>query len=706
MKNSCRKIFFVSVLFAFCAEVFPSGNAPDANRRTALRCLENATNYFAEKKWAEAKSQAYLGIAYDDSVSDLWYICGSSELAEKKSKAYVLPFLENALKLNDWANYNRDNARLLYADLLSDTGKFQEAVDVLDAAPLLYSSDAEFIRVKSYYRMKDDASVSRARNKIDGARRIYSSDTRFPLLFFKNENPDDTNADVKRIAAYFVNQISQYAQAAPDKDEELEIYAARFASGKEKINILKSFAARGLRHPLYAVESLKEKISGEQEAFDYVAQFADEKIDFDILNEFVSLLQDEDVIDYARQYFDSFCGFVVQDTDGDGIENLFVKFYRGRPQEISYDKNQDGEFDWKISCDFGVPISGFLRKGDMTFLWNDFPYLEQVEFFSAAKDSSRGTEKSIQKFKFISESIQWLPVKIQESPVISEKTGTKFFFPVLNDEFFRLTLGEMLDSSSSFELLADGADEKIRFVILNGKIQQSFYYSAEGKLFAQARFEDNLPVVRVVDSDRDGIFETTEFYAVDFDRSMKVHSLEDEHQIIQNLFGGVADGAEFYLRMIQVDKNNDTIPDFTEEYTSGGGKIISWDTDEDGKFNVRHVVFPGGVVEQSLFYTVPKGELVTVKFENKIPVQVTDGEEILSVYRDGENEFFWLTKTPEIFKDSAEFSAMAKSAKKILNEKNEQGSCVILEGEKQNVLCIRIENFDFGILTEKEDEKK
>jgi hypothetical protein len=49
---------------------------------------------------------------------------------------------------------------------------------------------------------------------------------------------------------------------------------------------------------------------------------------------------------------------------------------------------------------------------------------------------------------------------------------------------------------------------------------------------------------------------------------------------------------------------------------------------------------------------------------------------------------------------------MAKSAKKILNEKNEQGSCVILEGEKQNVLCIRIENFDFGILTEKEDEKK
>ena len=130
-----------------------------------------------------------------------------------------------------------------------------------------------------------------------------------------------------------------------------------------------------------------------------------------------------------------------------------------------------------------------------------------------------------------------------------------------------------------------------------------------------------------VDFDKDGIFEATEFYSVDSDKKMNFHSLEDERQIVKNLFGLPAENAEFYLKMIQIDRDKDTVPDFTEEYLENNGKISSWDADGDGKWNVRHVVYPDGISEESMFYTVPEKNLVVVRFENNVPQKVTNGKE-------------------------------------------------------------------------------
>ena len=689
-----KRILFVFAFLNFLDFSFAENeNSKLANKKTALRCLETASNYIFEKNWETAKSQACFGIAYDDSISDLWYLYAVSENALGKTKAAVLPLIEKAIKNDSWSNYNRDNARLLYADILCDTGKMSEALDVLDSQPFLYSSDSEFIRIKCLYRLKDSSSVSKARNKIDGARRIYPSDTRFPLVFFKNENPNDSDSTVKRLASFFVSQLDFYLQREPE-NSELEIYSALFSSGENKNRILKSFTAKGFKHPLYAQEALSENLIGEQEAVDYIFDFADEKIDYELFKNFILRLSENDSCDNVKKHLEAFSGSFSFDIDNGGIENLIVKFSRGRPQEILFDENQDGELEWTVQCDFGTPVSGYCREMKMNFSWANFPYFNYAEFVQ---------EKiPVEKFNFVPETLRWSPVLIERDSEISEKFGFDFFIPAVKNDGQRLNVAELLDCASDFEITTS-SNEKIRFVLLNGNIQQALYYSFDGTLYAQAHFENNIPVFRTVDFDKDGIFEATEFYSVDSEKKVNFHSLEDERQVVKNLFGLPSENAEFYLRMIQIDRNKDTIPDFTEEYLENNGKISSWDTDGDGKWNVRHVVYPDGISEESMFYTVPEKNLVVVKFENNIPQKVTNGKEEFFVYKDADSNFYWLLKNnsfnPEIY------SALAKNAKLELDKKNVQGlSMITVENETQSVICIRIEKFDFGILIENENK--
>ena len=698
--------FLLSVsFFAFALDPIKSGDALKdsadlANRRTALRCLSNATNYASEKNYEAAMSQAQLGIAYDDSISDLWYVVAASSSAVGKTKAEILPVLEKSLRINNWVNYNRDNARLMAADILCETGNLARALDLLDSKPMLYSSDAEFVRVKIYYRIGDAESVSKARNKIDGARRIFPSDTRFPLVFFKFENPDALDATAKRLADGFIGQISQYQEASPDKNAELEVYAASFAEGEKKVRMLKSFAARGLEHPLYAQEALKAGLIDQQHAFEYLCNFAEKEIDVQMFKNLLSKMEDERVVEYISKYMESFGGSFSEDTDGDGNANLLVKYTRGRPQEIFYDRNQDGKLEWTVDCDFGVPVAGKLEEKNMYFEWAQFPFLSSLAFSSSDKKTLAG-----EKFTFSGESLKWTPVLIERDDFISIKTGKDFFYPALNNNISGISNSELLDAASGFEidsLKMEG--EKICFILLGGNVTQAMYYR-DNVLYAQAQFEGNIPVLRVVDFDNDGVFETTEFYDLDEKGDMNVHSLSDERAIMQNLYGVPSSGAEFYLRMVQIDTDRDTVPDFTEEYLPGGGKITSWDTDSNGKWNVRHVVYAKdseGKKEDSMFYLLPKNYLVTISSLNGVPVKVSCGVEDYSVSLAQSGSLYWLSKN-DVDLESRKMILLENKVLDSLDKADVQGLTQIVEESGLRAICIRIAENNFAILIDESD---
>ena len=477
-----KKIALLASLSLLSVSLFalPASSAEKANHRTALRCLTLSKGFVAEQNWSSAISQATLGLSYDENISDLWYLIALSKSKQDAPFSELKPLVEKALETDKWVDYNRDGARLMYADILCDTLEFYRVPEILDEKPMIYSADAEYVRTKAYYRMGDIESLSRARSKIDSARKMYPDDKRFPLLFFKYESPESVSPDVQRLVSFFIPQITQYVEASPDKDAEIEIYASLFAKGTQKEHLLKSFAARDLSHPLYARAALEAGLITEQKAFDYIADFAENTINYSILNSFISLLKTPDVIKNAQEFFNAYNGIISADTDGDGIDNLHVKYERGRPQTIFYDENQDGIFDWVIVCDFGLPVAGTLNARKMDVTWDSFPYLKSVVF----KNSDH---EAVQTFNLVSESLKWAPALIEKNNTISDAIGIDFFFPIITVAGESITNQMLIDSASSFTIpTSERQNATITFSVLNGLVQTA-RYEADGIQYAFAK---------------------------------------------------------------------------------------------------------------------------------------------------------------------------------------------------------------------------
>ncbi len=697
-----------------------SSSAVQANKKTALRCLTLAKNYAADLRWEKVETQARLGISYDDGVSDLWYMLALSSGMLGKSKAETVSASRQALELDAWVDYNRDACRILCADFLSDVRDFDEVFRFLDGKSYsgekkfpylyIYSADAEYVRAKTFYRMNTEESRAKALEKVEYARKTYPSDLRFAELFFAFENPDIENARIQKVASYYINEILKYYS---EENADLELLAARFAGSENRERILRAFNGRGAKHYLYASQALQQGMINEAEAFRYFRNFADAEIDYEAFVDFFAQITDDkvraDVSDYVRAY----SGTILRDTDGDLIPNLAVRYSRGRPQKIIYDSDQDGISDWEIICDYGVPVRGSVTADAMDFYWDVFPYISTV-FLKTKNEHGVSTEL----MSFVPGDFAWTPIRMESDGELSLVTGAEVFFPLLNEYSSSVNNGNYVSGNTfgkaeadflTLEKLVANAHEivvpsserdnaKIKFTMSNGLIAAADY-TENGVLYARAQFEKGEPVLRVIDSNCDGEFETTEFYAEDSDGSMEVYSFVEEESIMRNLFGVPSAGKKYYLRMVQVDTagDGDSVPDFTEEYFPRGGKISSWDTDGDGKWDVRSVtrsteLNADGTAkpreEESSFYN-ERGQLVTVTSVGGVPVSVVTGEESFAVVRDVKYNFYWIGRT-----------GTSEESEKVLRELKdveEQGKSIIVDFGNERVIGIRVGTMNYGM---------
>ena len=701
-------MLFSLLIFMAATLTAQSDSARSANRRTAIRYLQLAKQYASQKQWKAADDNARLGIAYDEEIADLWYIRAVSQSNIGEKKSVVLPLVITSLTQGEWVDYNRDSARILYADLLSATLRFGEAVSVLDSAPFLYSADAEYIRAKCYYNMGGEY-VQRAREKLDAARRIYPTDPRFAELFFSVEyrlhrkilqdaasglDTEGLPLSVRKIADSFILGMDAYRKAGA----ELELYAAIFAEGEKQVRLLKSFKARRKTAPLYAEYAVRLGLLDQDAALDVFFEFANDTIDLSVIKNFVPLITEEKPHQDLYEYLFAYSGRILADTDGDGIANIIVDYERGRPVHVFYGKIQDDEFDWIVDCDFGVPTVVHLTENALDVEYGNWPWIKTARY--------KMPDGTYLDFNLVAETLRWTPFVMQ--PVESVKTSLQFdfFFPVIQPELVPVSAVELLHSSSNYTLPSSERNNALITVSVLDGVAQIARYTVDGTMYAQTQFDNGIPVVRVVDADGDGLFETTEFYGYSPDRKQTVLSEADEMQVITNLFGSPSSGTGFYVRMIQIDTNGDTIADFTEEYLDGEGKIASWDTTGDGKWNMRYIKRPksedGILYEESLFHHPLTNLEVKVSFENGLPVQVQDGSRVLAVAPSNFPGFYWVgTKGTD------------ENARKILDalsQMADQGVSVIAGNGKERILGIRIGKMCFGEMIAEslvsDDEKK
>ncbi len=671
-----RGLFVVSFFLIFGVfNLWPENSSVQANYRTSLQCMLLAQKYADSGDWNQVCYYAEAGLEYNDTISDLWYLKALADKKQNKKKFQVISSCTKAIELDNWQNYNRDNARVFYADLLSDTTDYSKVFDILDEYPYIRSADAEYVRIKSYYKLGDKNSINIARSKIDSARQIYADDARFPILFFKNEEPASDEYEVKRLSNLFITQVKHKLSMTYEENEELEIYAAQFAEGNDKLVFLKSFQARGFVHPLYAYMAMTEGLMTQQQAFDYLEPFVSEGISRKSIEMFISHITDESVLQYVRDYFLVYNGIIYDDFDGDGIDNLAVKYLNGRPDLIVFDYNQDENPDYMIECNFGAPMTCIDYNNNLQIQWTEYPYLFSVVAFDEDKSDSV-------LYELIPNVMSYSPVIMNSDNFISEKIDHNFYFAEI-DKKDDLDINLMISSSCRIKVPVSGTENSsIVFSLLNGKVSNAEYYHGSD-MYAYCQFEDGYPRLRLVDNDCDGVYEVTEIYEND-DGGYSVQSFEEEQVILSNIYGNASNFSSCYLKKIQIDKNGNSIPDYSEEYLPFGGKICSWDIDEDLNWEQRYVKYPNkgedSVREDYIFYGPLDNSPITITYYAGTVCQFSRNGVLIDVTKDEDNNIYWLGDV-----GSAELSEMILDAFHMQEYKN---VCVVIEKNDVRIMAV------------------
>ena len=641
-------LFLVSLsLNLFAQELTVSA----ANKKTAQRCLQLAENFILNNDYQSAYNQAVLGLAYDNSISDLLYIKATSlNHLEGSVNAEVLATVREALEIDNWINNNKNNARILYADMLSETCNPEASLDVLNEAPLIYTADAEFIRIKDLYRIGTNDSINQAREKVETSRRIYSKDERFPYLFFMFETLFYENAlvhgidyevpaKVQKIALDYIVKLPDYKT----HKIEMEIMASLFTPEEFKTRLLKATGEKTNADSLYALAALRAGVLSEEKAFNLFFENLGSSVQLLTLEAFVSLIKDPALSENLQKHLNAFEGSVYADDNLDLINELEIVYERGRAASIKFDENNDGIIDISAFCDYGEPLLVVCEPEGFEVHYGIYPYVETI-FHSEGSAT----------FDFVGTDYVYAPFDMTVDNVF-DALGVDFYVPYVSDEYVCPELSYMLLNCSHLKIQTQERIGSIAdYALIAGRPHSISFYDDSGVAYAWAVTEEMFPFTRYVDYDGDGILETSEIYG---DDKENLFQSKEDKEFIEKVFGSIDFGTPFYLQQIKIDRNNDGIYEYSEVFMSEGGKLSSWDSDGNGIWDYEFMRYPHAqgedIIEETTFYSTNGIETVSVQNKNDKPYKVFVNKVEKNILPGKFESIYWIENAEDISVEKA-----------------------------------------------------
>ncbi len=610
-----KKIALLCIFTLLITNSFSQSNPANFTNK-AISLLTDVQNLVVLEDWNSANTILDRALIYDSNISDFYYVKALCELNIGSTSSTIIPLLEKSLDFErDWYQYTREDARLFLARQYSIVKRYNDALVLLNAYPVLQSATADLERVRAYYASNE---LEKARQTVlDGARQ-YPDDFRFVDLFYSGEIMQLVCGDASLSKdSDYVDFFNGRVQSFSDEKPELLLFATLFSNDEHEIELLlKSYNTHNVKSPLYAVFALINGLQTEQEAFDYIQPFLN-NIRYDVFAYFMTVLKDADVKNQIANYFATYSGTVRFDFNGDFLDEFLVTYKNGRPQYSVYDQNQDGILDWEMSADFGLPTSVNFVPENVTVEYSTWPCIKSVTRNSACEN--------MQVFNIVDNTLELDIVRFETQPEL-KNIGTDFYIPVVLSSRDELSVVDVFNASYSVDYYKN-ATTKTEFTVLDGNIKKAEYFADE-KLFAQAQFEDGLIVSRLVDRNFDGIFELTEEYSYS-DSSKTSQKIIDEVICFEHLANGL------YLAKTHVALEDDGLWDFSQTYNTDGSTITRW-------LNSR------GVAEIIL---IQKDDFTEIQYLNPFTnsmksVVLHDGVPVLSdgkdVIKDSKYDFYWI----------------------------------------------------------------
>ena len=626
-------------------------------------------------------NQAELGLSYDNSISDLYYIKAAASLNLGGTKAEALRLLASAFERSAWAGYTKNGARLFLADLLSDTGLYEESLSALDSEPYIYSADAEFIRIKNYYRMGTEESLANARQRLNSDRRVYPADQRFPKIFFMFESLFMSEAErdgikykvpeiVSTIAASYIVKLPDYS----DRNQELELMAASFARGEDKLRLIKAIDAKNKSlSELLAIAALRAGIYTDSEAFDMFFSASNGELSLDLLETFIALLKDPEVVEQAAKTLADFTGTLYIDDNMDLQYEFTVQYENGRPLYIKYDGNNDGETELYSSCDFGAPVFVYFNSSRIQFFYDSFPKISKVSY---------NDTKLV--FNFLHDDFVFSPFDFAVDNVFA-RTGAEFYIPYISREVAIPLPQELIEKASSFELPVTERDNaRIVYTLSGGNIVFAEFYEDNNR-YAYSDFTKEASIIRFVDYDNDGSFETVETFA-EIPYAQEGLNSEENDRIVSSVFNFIDGRSNLYLRKVQIDRNANTFSEFSEEYLEYGGKVTIWDNDDNGLPDCQYIRYPqkegDSLLEETIYFDSNGLQIIALTIADGVPVKMQLNNSEVMVYAGDAQELYWIENKGSADEESAVLDFVKKEI--------EQGVIDIFDYEEERISVIKV----------------
>ncbi len=677
------KKFVISILLScgILLNLSAQSSAAGANKNTALRCLKLAESCLVGNDWQNALNQAELGLSYDNSISDLYYIKAAASLNLGGTKAEALRLLASAFERSAWAGYTKNGARLFLADLLSDTGLYEESLSALDSEPYIYSADAEFIRIKNYYRMGTEESLANARQRLNSDRRVYPADQRFPKIFFMFESLFMSEAErdgikykvpeiVSTIAASYIVKLPDYS----DRNQELELMAASFARGEDKLRLIKAIDAKNKSlSELLAIAALRAGIYTDSEAFDMFFSASNGELSLDLLETFIALLKDPEVVEQAAKTLADFTGTLYIDDNMDLQYEFTVQYENGRPLYIKYDGNNDGETELYSSCDFGAPVFVYFNSNRIQFFYDSFPKISKVSY---------NDTKLV--FNFLHDDFVFSPFDFAVDNVFA-RTGAEFYIPYISREVAIPLPQELIEKASSFELPVTERDNaRIVYTLSGGNIVFAEFYEDNNR-YAYSDFTKEASIIRFVDYDNDCSFETVETFA-EIPYAQEGLNSEENDRIVSSVFNFIDGRSNLYLRKVQIDRNANTFSEFSEEYLEYGGKVTIWDNDDNGLPDCQYIRYPqkegDSLLEETIYFDSNGLQIIALTIADGVPVKMQLNNSEVMVYAGDAQELYWIENKGSADEESAVLDFVKKEI--------EQGVIDIFDYEEERISVIKV----------------
>ena len=707
MKKSIFAVIFSVFLFSLSAQ----NSYQVANKNTAVRCLKLAENCLMSRDWNNALKQAELGLSYDDSISDLIYVKAAALMNMNSKKADVLSQINKAFELDNWVNNKKNGARILYADLLSDTGKYEDSMNLLDSQPFIFSADAEFIRIKNMYRMGTSQSIENARLKLNSAIRIYPSDSRFANLFFmfemallqnyailgiNYEIPDI----VKTVANYYISKLPDY----DGKNLELELLASFFASSDMQNRLVRAIDSKEQTvHPLLAVAGLQVGLYSEKRAVELFFETVENTFCLSDL-EFLTLhLRDSEVSDFLMEKLLNYDGFVYVDCDFDLQNEVVIEYKTGRPLNINCDFDNDGNQDFYAKCDFGSPEIVQLQGENISVYYQEYPFVSKIILHDNSK-TDEVQQNKLTVLNYFGKEFSFAPVELKENDVFG-MLGLEFYVPVFTNTQFSLPdFDSLYKNAISVEYpVKERENAKVVYTVFQGELISAVFLQNE-KNYAFCNFS-NIPFGRAVDFDDDGVYETLEQYDLILENPDASSLYEPE--FLTSIFGEsflyqmINENKKIYLQKISIDRNSNHFYEYAEEYLADNGKISFWDNNDDGIIDSKHTRFPQkngeSLQEESVFYDKDGKMIVSIIFVDKTPIKMFESNAEVLINAGENKNFYWIEDVQPLQVENQILDSF-KNMK--------QGAVEIFESEGARFSIIKVEEDYFcKLLPESELEK-